>query len=183
MKTDEQLANEIINARDGRDHPAGFVRAGRLAVLEEAQKYGCGKCEWTASGADFTCLTDDDDGTRCIYCWATAAAEARAGQLNLELHDMVVALLEAIGRPGARANSPREVMYEEVVPAVSRLAAAEAKHKRVVEALIRLTNEAYASTGAFEVAMREAIGNTNYACLVQRAEEARKILAALEGKP
>ena len=33
MKTDEQLANEIINARDGRDHPAGFVRAGRLAEL------------------------------------------------------------------------------------------------------------------------------------------------------
>ena len=42
MKSDEQLANEIINARDGRDHPAGFVRAGRLAGLRFAE-------EWLAS--------------------------------------------------------------------------------------------------------------------------------------
>ena len=34
MRSDEEVANEIINARDGRDHPAGFVRAGRLAERE-----------------------------------------------------------------------------------------------------------------------------------------------------
>ena len=39
MKTDEQLANEIINARDGRDHPAGFVRAGKVEALKDVSDF------------------------------------------------------------------------------------------------------------------------------------------------
>jgi len=67
MKSDEQLANEIINARDGRDHPAGFVRAGHRAVLEEVKERN-GDC--LAFDREGCAAAEVDE--KCDYCWAIA---------------------------------------------------------------------------------------------------------------
>ena len=48
------------------------------------------------------------------------------------------------------------------------------------EALTKLSNEVLGSMALFEPIARQQIGHTNYAILMQRAEEAR---AALKGKP
>ena len=79
MKTDEQLANEIINARDGRDHPAGFVRAGRLAVLEEVVERE-GKCWLVRNLLKGPCSENDYTHTPCSYCWATARIAESGGE-------------------------------------------------------------------------------------------------------
>ena len=73
MKTDEQLANEIINARDGRDHPAGFVRAGReAALLEVVEQFP--SCQSDNDGCEeFFGWSQPQDW--CPYCWATAQLE------------------------------------------------------------------------------------------------------------
>lgn len=52
-------------------------------------------------------------------------------------------------------------------------------------ALARLSNETLGSLPLEEAVIRHAIGNTNYSCLIQRAEEGRALLnqaqALLEG--
>ena len=45
----------------------------------------------------------------------------KVGMLNTELHDAVVALLDAIGKPGARPDSPRSVLYDGIIPEVRDL--------------------------------------------------------------
>lgn len=49
------------------------------------------------------------------------------------------------------------------------------------DALTKLTNEVDGLC-AFEIEIREAIGNTNWAVLRQRVEEARAVLAKAEGR-
>lgn len=56
-------------------------------------------------------------------------------------------------------------------------------HDALLEACKCLMNEAKASTGAFKVEMRYAIGNTNFNCLERRIAEAEAaIKLAEEGK-
>jgi hypothetical protein len=47
------------------------------------------------------------------------------------------------------------------------------------EALVKLSNEVFASIPMADLALRQAIGNTNYNVLMLRAEEARAVLAKL----
>ena len=46
--------------------------------------------------------------------------------------------------------------------------------------LINLSNEVLGSMPLVESAMRREIGNTNYNLLIQRAEEARALIASLD---
>jgi hypothetical protein len=57
-----------------------------------------------------------------------------------------------------------------------QLAAANERAGRYRSALRSLVNEVGASAGAFEDEVREAVGNTNYACLMDKVEQAREAL-------
>ena len=50
----------------------------------------------------------------------------------------------------------------------------------LLTALIKLSNEVLGSMPIVESAMRREIGDTNYNLLIQRAEEARALIASLE---
>jgi hypothetical protein len=58
----------------------------------------------------------------------------------------------------------------------AEVAAANERAGRYRSALRSLVNEVGASAGAFEDEVREAVGNTNYACLMDKVEQARKAL-------
>lgn len=57
-----------------------------------------------------------------------------------------------------------------------RLAQAERKIAQMQKALTYLSNEVLASLPLMEPLARREFGNTNYAILIQRAEEARTLL-------
>jgi hypothetical protein len=66
--------------------------------------------------------------------------------------------------------------WEDVDCLKRQLAAANERAWRYRSALRSLVNEVGASAGAFEDEVREAVGNTNYACLMDKVEQARKAL-------
>jgi hypothetical protein len=51
----------------------------------------------------------------------------------------------------------------------------------LLTALINLSNEVLGSISLAELAIRQEIGNTNYNVLIQRAEEARAVIAKATG--
>lgn len=51
----------------------------------------------------------------------------------------------------------------------------------LLDALVKLSNEVLGSMSLVEPSMRREIGNTNYNLLIQRAEEARVLIAKATG--
>lgn len=67
----------------------------------------------------------------------------------------------------------------EEVEANTRLIAAAPE---LLQALIHLSNEVFASTGMAEINLRRVLGSTNFNCLLQRASEARLAISKAEGQ-
>lgn len=59
---------------------------------------------------------------------------------------------------------------------------AKAINAELLAALVRLSNEVYGSFPLFEPLARREMGNTNYNCLMQHAEDARALIAKVEGR-
>ena len=52
----------------------------------------------------------------------------------------------------------------------------------LLDALIKLSNEVFGSMPISEAVIRQEIGNTNYNCLISRAEEARAAIIKAKGE-
>lgn len=111
-----------------------------------------------------------EDGKRLQDEVGNLEAAVRQADATLKLHGLV-----DTGGQDLLVKLNEDTMAK-LIACESRALAAEAAAAAMRERLLFLSNEVLGSLSIMEPLVRREIGNTNYACLMQRAEEAREAL-------